>query len=69
MQPLTKINLLKPPGSCLVEPSTKHRSGRCLCQDGTYISAYRLKCAARNRELILQRQHLNLSVFRNDLGW
>lgn len=45
MQPVTKINLLKPLGRYLMEPTAKHHSGRCLCQDKSYISAYRLKYA------------------------
>ena len=45
MQSVTKINLLKPLGSYLMEPSAKHRSRRCLCQDEAYIAAYHLKYA------------------------
>jgi hypothetical protein len=43
MAPLTKINLLKPLGSRLVEPAAKHKSGQCICQDDTYRAAYQRK--------------------------
>lgn len=43
MRPVTKINLLKPLGSYLGDPAVKHPSGRCLCQDEAYVSAYRRK--------------------------
>jgi hypothetical protein len=39
----TKIDLLKPLGSYLSLPAPKHSSGRCICQDTDYISAYRAK--------------------------
>jgi hypothetical protein len=43
MLPLTKMNLLAPIGSQLLEPAVKHASGRCLCQDQSYQRAYRKK--------------------------
>jgi hypothetical protein len=43
MPPLTKMNLLAPIGSQLLEPAVKHASGRCLCQDHSYRRAYRKK--------------------------
>jgi hypothetical protein len=45
LAPLTKINLLKPLGSRLVEPAAKHKSGQCICQDDTYRAAYQRKYA------------------------
>jgi hypothetical protein len=57
MQPVTKINLLKPLGCYLMEPAVKHQSGRCLCQDEYYTSAYREKYAdvTGSRESIVAR--------------
>ena len=48
LPPLTKINLLRPLGRYLTEPSTKHASGTCLCQDPYYVSGYRRKWEARS---------------------
>jgi hypothetical protein len=39
----TKINLLRPLGSYLSLPATKHPSGRCICQDHDYVAVYRGK--------------------------
>jgi hypothetical protein len=45
MLPVTKMNVLRPLGRHLTEPAGKHRSGRCLCQDPTYVAAYGAKWA------------------------
>lgn len=39
----TRINLLRPLAEVLSFPRMKHTSGRCICQDEDYISAYRAK--------------------------
>ncbi|CCM80054.1 E2 ligase fold family C protein [Rhizobium mesoamericanum] len=39
----TRINLLRPLGSHLHDPKAKDSSGRCVCCDGDFISAYRRK--------------------------
>jgi hypothetical protein len=39
----TEINLLKPIKGTLNSPEAKHGSGRCLCQDPDFVSAYRSK--------------------------
>jgi hypothetical protein len=49
MLPLTKLNLMKPLGSYLTEPVQKHASGRCLCQDPTYVGVYERKYGALTR--------------------
>lgn len=36
----TEINLLKPIHGTLSSPESKHRSGRCICQDEDYRAAY-----------------------------
>jgi len=43
MPATTKIDLLKPIGTDLSLPAPKHASGKCICQDQDYISAYREK--------------------------
>ncbi len=45
MPALTKVDLMKKMGPFLKEPAAKHRSGRCICQDPIYLSAYRTKHA------------------------
>ena len=42
----TKIDLLRPLGTHLSVPATKHPSGRCICQDPDYAMAYRAKYGA-----------------------
>ncbi len=39
----TEVDLLRPLGPHLSSPEQKHPSGRCLCQDEDYRSAYRSK--------------------------
>jgi hypothetical protein len=39
----TKIDLLRSLGGILSQPEAKHPSGRCLCQDGDYLRAYKEK--------------------------
>ncbi len=46
LQPVTKMNLLRPIGRYLTEPAVKHGSGRCLCQDPCYVSAFQAKWVA-----------------------
>jgi molybdopterin/thiamine biosynthesis adenylyltransferase len=41
--PVTKINLLRPLGAKLGEPSAKHISRRCICYDPIYLEAYARK--------------------------
>ncbi len=43
MAALTKIDLLKPIGSCLTTPAAKHASGNCICQDPSYVAAFSSK--------------------------
>lgn len=45
MHPVTKIDLLRPLGRYLTEPAAKHLSGRCICQDATYLAVYDQKYA------------------------
>ncbi len=47
MPPLTTIDLLKRMGPILKGPAAKHHSGRCLCQDPVFVSAYRAKYAGQ----------------------
>ena len=39
----TRINLLRPLAAYLSVPAAKHRSGRCICQDADYVTAYYAK--------------------------
>jgi hypothetical protein len=39
----SELNLLRPLGTRLNSPMTKHPSGRCICQDKAYQLAYRAK--------------------------
>lgn len=39
----TRMNLLRPLGTVLSFPRTKHHSGRCICQDADYMGSYRAK--------------------------
>ncbi len=43
MPPVTKLNVLRPLGRYLSKPAGKHRSGRCICQDPAFVSAFRAK--------------------------
>jgi len=40
---VTRINLLRPLAPHLHDPVAKDRSGRCICADGDFVEAYRLK--------------------------
>ena len=43
MGPLTKIDLVGGIGPMMQHPAAKHASGRCLCQDNVFVSAYARK--------------------------
>lgn len=43
MEPLTKINLLKPLHHFLLEEEEKNTSARCLCTDPVFVNRYKKK--------------------------
>jgi hypothetical protein len=40
---VTRVNLMHDLGSDLTQPAQKSPTGRCICQDDDYISAYKAK--------------------------
>lgn len=52
MPTTTKVDLLRPLPGRITVPMAKHASGRCICQDPTYIRAFRSKYCGGEDELI-----------------